>query len=576
METYPPKIFISYSWDDDKLKEWVLKLADQLSYNGVYVFLDRYDLRVGKDMIRFMETSLEKADKVLLILTPNYKNKAEGRVGGVGCEYSIITSELYTHSNTEKFIPILKKGTRRESTPSFLRSRVDHDMSNEKFFEADFKELLRIIYNRPVVVRPPLGSPPSFLFPSEEGESNAKDLSEKRRQPKERSSDDKPEINIATLGQIDHGKTTLTFAIMALLAKKGLADLPSFDSLDNDSGKEEEGTCIRASYVKYETGNRRYAHMDCPGHIDYLANLITGIARIDGAILVVSAAEGPLRETCEQLLLARQLNIMKLVVFINKCDKVGDEERWAYVEMQTRELLNSYDFDGDGTPVICGSALGALNGIPEWEESLMEMMEQLDLWIPLPGCAVDKPFLMPVEDVFSIKGHGTVITGRIETGYLRVGDEIQLIGFGAKNKKSVVTGIEMSRLLLDGAQAGDNVGLLLRGVEEKEIQRGMVVCQPGKYKAYSRFQAEIYILTEEEAGKYTRICNKQCMQFYIRTVEVTGEITLLKGIRQATSGKIATIDVRLASSVGCNVGLHFALRENDRTLSAGVIIKLYD
>ena len=332
----------------------------------------------------------------------------------------------------------------------------------------------------------------------------------------------KPHVNIGTIGHVDHGKTTLTAAITTVLAKKGLSELKSFDQIDNAPEEKERGITINTSHVEYETEKRHYAHVDCPGHADYVKNMVTGAAQMDGAIIVVAATDGPMPQTREHILLARQVNVPRLVVFLNKCDMVDDEEMLELVEMEMRELLSAYEYDGDNTPIIRGSALGALNGEPQWEEKVMELMNAVDEWIPLPPRDIDKPFLMPVEDVFSITGRGTVATGRIETGVIKVGDEVQIIGLGADGKKSVVTGVEMFRKLLDQGEAGDNVGLLLRGIDKNEIKRGMVICHPGQITPHSKFKAQVYILKKEEGGRHTPFHNKYRPQFYIRTLDVTG------------------------------------------------------
>ena len=391
---------------------------------------------------------------------------------------------------------------------------------------------------------------------------------------KEKFDRSKPHVNIGTIGHVDHGKTTLTAAITTVLAKKGLSELRSFDSIDNAPEEKERGITINTSHVEYQTANRHYAHVDCPGHADYVKNMVTGAAQMDGAIIVVAATDGPMPQTREHILLARQVNVPRLVVFMNKCDMVDDEEMLELVEMEMRELLSFYDFDGDNTPIIRGSALGALNGDPKWEEKVMELMEACDTWIPLPPREVDKPFLMPIEDVFSITGRGTVATGRIETGIVKVGDEVQIIGLGADGKKSVVTGVEMFRKLLDQGEAGDNVGLLLRGIDKNEIKRGMVICHPGQVKEHSRFKAEVYILKKEEGGRHTPFHNKYRPQFYIRTLDVTGEITLPEGTEMVMPGDNVTIDVELIYPVACNVGLRFAIREGGRTVGAGQITEL--
>ena len=386
----------------------------------------------------------------------------------------------------------------------------------------------------------------------------------------------KPHVNIGTIGHVDHGKTTLTAAITTVLAKKGLSELRSFDSIDNAPEEKERGITINTSHVEYETANRHYAHVDCPGHADYVKNMVTGAAQMDGAIIVVAATDGPMPQTREHVLLARQVNVPRLVIFMNKCDMVDDEEMLELVEMDMRELLSSYDFDGDETPVIRGSALGALNGEPQWEEKVMELMDAVDTWIPLPPRDIDKPFLMPVEDVFSITGRGTVATGRIETGVIHTGDEVQIIGLGAEGLKSVVTGVEMFRKILDEGQAGDNVGLLLRGIDKNEIKRGMVIAKPGQVKPHSRFKASVYVLKKEEGGRHTPFHNKYRPQFYIRTLDVTGEITLPEGVEMVMPGDNVEITVELIYPVACNVGLRFAIREGGRTVGSGQITEILD
>ncbi len=386
----------------------------------------------------------------------------------------------------------------------------------------------------------------------------------------------KPHVNIGTIGHVDHGKTTLTAAITTVLAKKGLSELRSFDSIDNAPEEKERGITINTSHVEYQTANRHYAHVDCPGHADYVKNMVTGAAQMDGAIIVVAATDGPMPQTREHILLARQVNVPRLVVFMNKCDSVDDEEMLELVEMEMRELLSFYDFDGDNTPVIRGSALGGLNGEPMWEDKIMELMDACDTWIPIPPREVDKPFLMPVEDVFSITGRGTVATGRIETGIIKTSEEVAIIGLGAENMKSVVTGVEMFRKILDEGQAGDNVGLLLRGIDKNEIKRGMVITHPGKVQPHSKVKAEVYILKKEEGGRHTPFHNKYRPQFYIRTLDVTGEITLPEGTEMVMPGDNVTITVELIYPVACNVGLRFAIREGGRTVGAGQITELID
>ena len=393
---------------------------------------------------------------------------------------------------------------------------------------------------------------------------------------KEHFNRSKPHVNIGTIGHVDHGKTTLTAAITAVLGKRGFSETRSFDSIDNAPEEKERGITINTSHVEYETANRHYAHVDCPGHADYVKNMVTGAAQMDGAIIVVAATDGPMPQTREHILLARQVNVPRLVVFMNKCDMVDDEEMLELVEMEMRELLSFYNFDGDNTPVIRGSALGALNGEEMWEDKVMELMEAVDNWIPLPPRDVDKPFLMPVEDVFSITGRGTVATGRIETGTIHTGDEVEIIGLGMEARKSVVTGVEMFRKILDDGQAGDNVGLLLRGIDKEEIKRGMVLGKPGQIKPHSHFKAEVYILKKEEGGRHTPFHNKYRPQFYIRTLDVTGEITLPEGVEMVMPGDNVTIDVELIYPVACNVGLRFAIREGGRTVGAGQITELED
>ncbi|MDR1591288.1 MAG: elongation factor Tu [Prevotellaceae bacterium] len=393
---------------------------------------------------------------------------------------------------------------------------------------------------------------------------------------KEKFDRSKPHVNVGTIGHVDHGKTTLTAAITTVLAKKGLSELRTFDSIDNAPEEKERGITINTAHVEYQTANRHYAHVDCPGHADYVKNMVTGAAQMDGAIIVVAATDGPMPQTREHILLARQVNVPRLVVFMNKCDMVDDEEMLDLVEMEMRELLSFYDFDGDNTPVIRGSALGALNGVPEWEEKVVELMDAVDTWIELPPRAIDKPFLMPVEDVFSITGRGTVATGRIETGIVKVGDEIQIIGLGAEGRKSVVTGVEMFRKLLDTGEAGDNVGLLLRGVDKDEIKRGMVITHPNKVKPHTSFKASVYILKKEEGGRHTPFHNKYRPQFYIRTLDVTGEITLPEGTEMVMPGDNLEITVNLIYPVACSEGLRFAIREGGRTVGSGQITQLLD
>ena len=395
---------------------------------------------------------------------------------------------------------------------------------------------------------------------------------------KEKFERTKPHVNIGTIGHVDHGKTTLTAAITLVLSKRVAGNegkIKSFDQIDNAPEEKERGITINTAHVEYETAKRHYAHVDCPGHADYVKNMVTGAAQMDGAIIVVAATDGPMPQTREHILLARQVNVPRLVVFLNKCDMVDDEEMLELVEMEMRELLSFYDFDGDNTPIIRGSALGALNGVPEWEDKIMELMDAVDEWIPLPPRDTDKPFLMPVEDIFSITGRGTVATGRIETGVIKVGDEVEILGL-SQDKKSVVTGVEMFRKLLDEGEAGDNVGLLLRGVDKDEIKRGMILCHPGQIKPYSKFKAEVYILKKEEGGRHTPFRNKYRPQFYIRTMDCTGEITLPENVEMVMPGDNVTINVELIYPVALNLGLRFAIREGGRTVGAGQITALID
>jgi elongation factor Tu len=392
---------------------------------------------------------------------------------------------------------------------------------------------------------------------------------------KEKFERTKPHVNIGTIGHVDHGKTTLTAAITTVLAKAGLSEVKSFDQIDNAPEEKERGITINTAHVEYETANRHYAHVDCPGHADYVKNMVTGAAQMDGAIIVVAATDGPMPQTREHILLARQVNVPRIVVFLNKCDMVDDEEMLELVEMEMRELLSAYEYDGDNTPIIRGSALGALIGEPEWEAKVMELMEAVDTWIPLPPRDIDKPFLMPVEDVFSITGRGTVATGRIETGVVKVGDEVQIMGLGA-DKKSTVTGVEMFRKLLDQGEAGDNVGLLLRGIDKNEIRRGMVICHPGVVKPHSKFKASVYILKKEEGGRHTPFHNHYRPQFYIRTLDVTGEIALPEGVEMVMPGDHVEIQVELINPVACDLGLRFAIREGGRTVGSGQITEILD
>jgi elongation factor Tu len=388
---------------------------------------------------------------------------------------------------------------------------------------------------------------------------------------KEHFNRDKEHVNIGTIGHVDHGKTTLTAAITMVLAKKGLSEIKTFDSIDNAPEEKERGITINTAHVEYQTEKRHYAHVDCPGHADYVKNMVTGAAQMDGAIIVVAATDGPMPQTREHILLARQVNVPKLVVFMNKVDMVDDEEILELVEMEIRELLSFYQFDGDNTPVIRGSALGAMNGEAKWEDKVMELMDAVDTWIPLPPRDVDKPFLMPVEDVFSITGRGTVATGRIETGKIHTGDELQLIGLGAEGRKTVCTGVEMFRKILDDGQAGDNVGLLLRGVDKKEIKRGQILAKPGSITPHKRFKAEVYVLKKEEGGRHTPFHNKYRPQFYIRTLDVTGEIHLPEGREMVMPGDNISVEVELIYPVAMSPGLRFAIREGGRTVGAGQV-----
>jgi elongation factor Tu len=384
----------------------------------------------------------------------------------------------------------------------------------------------------------------------------------------------KPHVNIGTIGHVDHGKTTLTAAITMVLARQGLSEVRTFDSIDNAPEEKERGITINTAHVEYQTANRHYAHVDCPGHADYVKNMVTGAAQMDGAILVCAATDGPMPQTREHILLARQVNVPRMVVFLNKVDMVDDPEMLELVEMEVRELLTFYGFDGDNSPIILGSALGALNGETKWEQKVIELMDAVDTWIELPQRDVDKPFLMPVEDVFSITGRGTVATGRIETGVIHTGDEIEIIGLGAEGKKTVCTGVEMFRKILDDGQAGDNVGLLLRGIDKNEIKRGMVLAKPKSITPHTKFKAEVYILKKEEGGRHTPFHNKYRPQFYIRTLDVTGEITLPEGREMVMPGDNLTITVDLITPVACNIGLRFAIREGGRTVGAGQITEI--
>ena len=384
----------------------------------------------------------------------------------------------------------------------------------------------------------------------------------------------KPHLNIGTIGHVDHGKTTLTAAITKVLAEAGGAEVRDFDTIDNAPEEKERGITINTSHVEYETENRHYAHVDCPGHADYVKNMVTGAAQMDGAILVCAATDGPMPQTREHILLARQVGVPAIVVFLNKADMVDDEELMELVDMEVRELLSFYDYDGDNTPVIAGSALGGLNGDAEWTPKINELMAAVDEWIPEPKRDNEKPFLMPIEDVFTITGRGTVATGRIETGVANTGDAVDIIGMGAEKLSSTVTGVEMFRKILDRGEAGDNVGILLRGIEKTDIKRGMVICKPGSVSPHAKFEAEVYILKKEEGGRHTPFHNKYRPQFYIRTTDVTGEIFLPAGTDTVMPGDNLTITVELISGVAMSEGLRFAIREGGRTVGAGQITKL--
>lgn len=386
----------------------------------------------------------------------------------------------------------------------------------------------------------------------------------------------KPHVNIGTIGHVDHGKTTLTAAITLNLADKGLATFATFDSIDNAPEEKERGITINTAHIEYQTENRHYAHVDCPGHADYVKNMVTGAAQMDGAIIVVAATDGPMPQTREHILLARQVGVPRLVVFMNKVDLVDDEELLELVEMEIRDLLSFYEFDGDNTPVVQGSALGALNKEPKWVEKVMELMAACDEWIPLPERDQDKPFLMPVEDVFSITGRGTVATGRIETGIINTGDPVDIIGMGAAKLKSVVTGVEMFRKILDRGQAGDNAGLLLRGIDKNDITRGMVIAAPGSVTPHKKFNAEVYILKKEEGGRHTPFHNRYRPQFYFRTTDVTGEITLPEGVEMVMPGDNLTIEVSLIAEIAMSKNLRFAIREGGRTVGAGQVTEILD
>jgi len=386
----------------------------------------------------------------------------------------------------------------------------------------------------------------------------------------------KPHLNIGTIGHVDHGKTTLTAAITKVLAEAGLSEIRSFDSIDNAPEEKERGITINTSHVEYQTANRHYAHVDCPGHADYVKNMVTGAAQMDGAILVVAATDGPMPQTREHILLGRQVGIPRIVVFMNKVDMVDDEELLELVEMEIRELLSFYEYDGDNSPVISGSALGALNGEEKWVGTVMELMKAVDEWIELPKRDIEKDFLMPVEDVFTITGRGTVATGRIETGIANTGDGVDIIGMGAEKLASTVTGVEMFRKILDRGEAGDNVGILLRGIEKSDISRGMVICKPGSVTPHAKFEAEVYILKKEEGGRHTPFHKNYRPQFYVRTTDVTGTIDLPSGVEMVMPGDNVTITVELIQPIALSIGLRFAIREGGRTVGAGQVTKILD
>ncbi|MGK0252835.1 MAG: elongation factor Tu [Mariniflexile sp.] len=384
----------------------------------------------------------------------------------------------------------------------------------------------------------------------------------------------KPHLNIGTIGHVDHGKTTLTAAITKVLADAGLSKAMSFDQIDNAPEEKERGITINTSHVEYSTANRHYAHVDCPGHADYVKNMVTGAAQMDGAILVVAATDGPMPQTREHILLGRQVGIPRMVVFMNKVDMVDDEELIELVDMEIRDLLSFYDYDGDNGPVIAGSALGALNGEQKWVDTVLELMTAVDTWIEEPLREIDKPFLMPIEDVFSITGRGTVATGRIETGIAKTGDPVEIIGMGAEKLTSTITGIEMFRQILDRGEAGDNAGILLRGIEKSQITRGMVIVKPGSVKPHAKFKAEVYILKKEEGGRHTPFHNNYRPQFYVRTTDVTGNIFLPDGVEMVMPGDNLTITVELIQSIAMTVGLRFAIREGGRTVGAGQVTEI--
>lgn len=393
---------------------------------------------------------------------------------------------------------------------------------------------------------------------------------------KETFNRNKPHLNIGTIGHVDHGKTTLTAAITKVLAEKGLAEMKDFSSIDSAPEEKERGITINTAHVEYETVNRHYAHVDCPGHADYVKNMVTGAAQMDGAILVVAATDGPMPQTREHILLCRQVNVPRIVVFMNKVDMVDDAELLELVELEVRDLLSSYEYDGDNSPVIQGSALGALNGEPKWVATVEELMDAVDNWIELPVRDQDKPFLMPIEDVFSITGRGTVATGRIESGVINTGDPVDIVGMGDEKLTSTITGVEMFRKILDRGEAGDNVGLLLRGIEKTDIKRGMVIAKKDSVKPHKKFKAEVYVLSKEEGGRHTPFHNKYRPQFYVRTTDVTGEIFLPEGVEMVMPGDNLTITVELLQPIALNVGLRFAIREGGRTVGAGQVTEILD
>tara|TARA_R110002072_G_scaffold2867_5_gene22343 strand:+ start:378 stop:1565 length:1188 start_codon:yes stop_codon:yes gene_type:complete len=393
---------------------------------------------------------------------------------------------------------------------------------------------------------------------------------------KEKFDRSKPHLNIGTIGHVDHGKTTLTAAITKVLADAGFSEARSFDQIDNAPEEKERGITINTSHVEYSTANRHYAHVDCPGHADYVKNMVTGAAQMDGAILVVAATDGPMPQTREHILLGRQVGIPRIVVFMNKVDLVDDEELLELVEMEIRDLLSFYEYDGDNGPIVAGSALGALEGDAKWSQTVLDLMEAVDSWIEMPTRDVDKPFLMPIEDVFSITGRGTVATGRIETGVANTGDPVEIIGMGAQKLTSTITGVEMFRKILDRGEAGDNVGILLRGIEKTQISRGMVIVKPGSVTPHKKFKAEVYVLKKEEGGRHTPFHNNYRPQFYVRTTDVTGNISLPDGVEMVMPGDNLTITVELIQPIAMNVGLRFAIREGGRTVGAGQVTEILD